>query len=192
MFKISCASFYKDSKTHRERRIEREYNIPFTGGSTPVVCCHQQFSYCTYFSRLSPSSYELLPVTTQAGKVRGKGGACLYIFSLSCGLTLAEAGREVGPLAAEVGRERGPLATEACRDGPRLPAEDAPLMGAASAYMAETASPERYEIISMEQGVTKRCRLSFLTNSALVIRVPMRGEGGVAGSQPMSKAVHIT
>jgi hypothetical protein len=56
------------------------------------------------------------------------------IFSLSCfGLTLAEAGREVGPLAAEVGRERGTLATEACRDGPRLFAEDATLMGAASA-----------------------------------------------------------
>ncbi len=27
-------------------------------------------------------------------------------------------------------------------------------------------------------GVTKRCRLSFLTNSALLIRVQMRGEGG--------------
>jgi hypothetical protein len=43
-----------------------------------------------------------------------------------------------------------------------------------------------------EQGVTKRCRLSLLTNSALVKRVQMRGEGGVAGSQPMSIAVHIT
>jgi hypothetical protein len=31
----------------------------------------------------------------------------------------------------------------------------------------------------------------FLT-SALVIRVQMREEGGVAGSQPMSTAVHIT
>ncbi len=111
-------------------------------------------------------------------------------YTLSCDLTLAEAGREVGPLAAEVGRERGTLATEAwresdtlateaCRDGPRLPTEDAALIGAASAHMAETASPERYEIISMEQGVTKRCRLSFLTNSALVKRVQMRGEGGV-------------
>ncbi len=28
-----------------------------------------------------------------------------------------------------------------------------------------------------EQGVTKRCRLSLLTNSALVIRAQMRGEG---------------
>ncbi len=28
------------------------------------------------------------------------------------------------------------------------------------------------------QGVTKRCRLSLLTNSALAIRVQMRGEGG--------------
>jgi hypothetical protein len=29
-----------------------------------------------------------------------------------------------------------------------------------------------------EQGVTKRCRRSLLTNSALVIRVQLRGEGG--------------
>jgi hypothetical protein len=44
-----------------------------------------------------------------------------------------------------------------------------------------------------QQGVTKRCRLSWLTNSALVVRVQMHGEGGgVAGSQPMTKAVHIT
>ncbi len=85
----------------------------------------------------------------------GKGGGvdCLYIFSLSCGLTLAEVGREVGPLAAEVGRESDTLATEACRDGPRLFAEDAALMGAASAHMAETASPERHEIISMGRNV---------------------------------------
>jgi hypothetical protein len=42
------------------------------------------------------------------------------------------------------------------------------------------------------RGVTKRCRLSLLTNSALVIRVQMRGEEGVAGSQQMRTAVHIT
>jgi hypothetical protein len=42
------------------------------------------------------------------------------------------------------------------------------------------------------QGVTKRCRLYSLTNSALVIRVQMRGRGEVAGSQPMTTAVHIT
>jgi hypothetical protein len=36
------------------------------------------------------------------------------------------------------------------------------------------------------QGVTKRCRLSWLTNSA-----QMRG-GGVAVSQPMSTAVQYT
>ncbi len=48
--------------------------------------------------------------------------------------------------------------------------------------------------IPCEQGVTiftKRCGLSWLTNSALVIRVQMRGRDGVAGSQPMSTAVHI-
>ncbi len=44
-----------------------------------------------------------------------------------------------------------------------------------------------------DEGVTKRYRLSLLTNtcSALVIRVQMRVEGGVAGSRPMSFAVHI-
>jgi hypothetical protein len=31
------------------------------------------------------------------------------------------------------------------------------------------------------QGVTKRCRLSLLTNNTLVIRVQMRGEGGSCG-----------
>jgi hypothetical protein len=46
------------------------------------------------------------------------------------------------------------------------------------------------------QGITKRCRLSLRTNSAPRIRVQMQGdgggEGGVAGSQPVSTAVHIT
>jgi hypothetical protein len=46
------------------------------------------------------------------------------------------------------------------------------------------------ENVAPSQGVTERCRLSWLTNSALVC-APMRGEGGpVAGSQPMSTAVH--
>ncbi len=40
------------------------------------------------------------------------------------------------------------------------------------------------------QGVTKRCRLSWLTNSGLVNEPKYGGEGGVAGSQPMSTAVH--
>ncbi len=38
--------------------------------------------------------------------------------------------------------------------------------------------------------VTKRCRLSWLTNSALVY-AQMWGEGVVAGPQPMSTAVHM-
>ncbi len=46
-------------------------------------------------------------------------------------------------------------------------------------------------LLSYSQGVTKRCRLSLLTNSALVYD-PNCGGGGVAGSQPMSTAVHIT
>ncbi len=41
------------------------------------------------------------------------------------------------------------------------------------------------------QGVTKRCRLSWLTNSALAYECEWLGEGG-AGPQPMSTAVHIT
>ncbi len=41
-----------------------------------------------------------------------------------------------------------------------------------------------------DQGVTKRCRLSLLTNSALVYRSSAGGWG--VGSQPMSTAVHIT
>ncbi len=44
------------------------------------------------------------------------------------------------------------------------------------------------------QGVTKRCRLSLLTKSALVIRFHSKcgGRGGVPRSQPMSTAVYIT
>ncbi len=34
--------------------------------------------------------------------------------------------------------------------------------------------------------------LGWPTNRALVIRIQMRGEGGVAGSKPMSSDVHIT
>ena len=39
-----------------------------------------------------------------------------------------------------------------------------------------------------DQGVTKRCRLSWLTNSSLAYE-PKWWEGGVAGPQPMSTAV---
>jgi hypothetical protein len=44
------------------------------------------------------------------------------------------------------------------------------------------------------QGVTKRCRQSLLTNSALVIRVRMRGEGGNCGvsANEYSFAHHVT
>jgi hypothetical protein len=41
------------------------------------------------------------------------------------------------------------------------------------------------------QGVTKRCRLSWLTNSAPAYTSPNAGGWRVAGSQPMSKAVRI-
>jgi hypothetical protein len=44
-----------------------------------------------------------------------------------------------------------------------------------------------------EQGVTKRCLLSWLTNSTPVYEPKCGGMGGgeVAGSQPMSTAVHM-
>ncbi len=45
------------------------------------------------------------------------------------------------------------------------------------------------------QGITNRCRLSWLTNSALFYEPKCGGMGvrggGVAGSQPMSTAVHL-
>jgi hypothetical protein len=41
----------------------------------------------------------------------------------------------------------------------------------------------------MPPGVTKRCRLSWLTKSALAYM--SLNAGGVAGSQPMSTAVHM-
>jgi hypothetical protein len=43
------------------------------------------------------------------------------------------------------------------------------------------------------QGITKRCRLSWLINSALVYEAKCGGRGGVAalrGSQSMSTAIH--
>ncbi len=40
--------------------------------------------------------------------------------------------------------------------------------------------------VVQEQGVTKRCRLSWLTISALLYEPQCGGRGGVAGSQPMS------
>jgi hypothetical protein len=50
-----------------------------------------------------------------------------------------------------------------------------------------------YKIKTKYQGVTKRCRLSWMTNSALVYEPKCRGVegGGVAGSQPMGTAVHM-
>jgi hypothetical protein len=54
-------------------------------------------------------------------------------------------------------------------------------------------------VIAWFQGVTKRCRLSWLTNSALVVTSALYrtymspnagGGGGVVGSPPMSTAVH--
>ncbi len=55
--------------------------------------------------------------------------------------------------------------------------------------------PPRQRSNYLYQRVTKRCRLSWLTNSALVIRVQMRGEGwgscGVSANE-YSCAHHVT
>ncbi len=44
--------------------------------------------------------------------------------------------------------------------------------------------------VTYVQGVTKRCRLTWLTNGALVYEPKCGGRGGVEGYQPMSTAVH--
>ncbi len=51
-----------------------------------------------------------------------------------------------------------------------------------------------YWRLPYNQGVTKRCRLSLLTNSALVIRVQMREEGGKlhVSANEYSFAHHVT
>jgi hypothetical protein len=59
-----------------------------------------------------------------------------------------------------------------------------------------TRTTSRVAILSDRscQGVTKRCRQSLLTNSALVIRVQMQGEGGSCGvsANENSCAHHVT
>jgi hypothetical protein len=54
--------------------------------------------------------------------------------------------------------------------------------------------PETANFKPYNQGVTKRCRLSLLTNSALVIRFQMRGEGGSCrvSANEYSIAHHVT
>jgi hypothetical protein len=56
----------------------------------------------------------------------------------------------------------------------------------------EARGHRKYRLHSYQE-VTKRCRLSWLTNSALVYESKGRGRGGgVAGCQSMSSAVHFT
>ncbi len=47
-----------------------------------------------------------------------------------------------------------------------------------------------FVLFHLHQGVTRRCRLSWRTHSSFLHEPKCGGEGGVAGSQPMSKAVH--
>jgi hypothetical protein len=46
-------------------------------------------------------------------------------------------------------------------------------------------------MISVNQGVRKICRLSLLTNSALVYEPKCGGRGGVVGSQQMNTALQM-
>ncbi len=54
------------------------------------------------------------------------------------------------------------------------------------------SGPNRVPLDRIRQGVTKRCRLSWLTNSAVVYEPKCGGSGGVTGSQPMSIGVHMS
>ncbi len=57
------------------------------------------------------------------------------------------------------------------------------------------ATPNEFGLIKVEwsqsRGVTKRCRLSLLTNSALVYETNCGGRGGVAGSHPMAMSTAV-
>ncbi len=59
---------------------------------------------------------------------------------------------------------------------------------------ASTIHRYTHTVLACSQGVTKRCRLFWLTHSALAYESKCGGWGGgeVLGSQPMSTAVHIT
>jgi hypothetical protein len=46
-------------------------------------------------------------------------------------------------------------------------------------------------VYGRRESTKQRCRLSWLTNSALVYEPKCVGRGGVAGSQSMSTAVHM-
>jgi hypothetical protein len=83
---------------------------------------------------------------------------------------------------------RGPGSKE---DFPRA---SAPMMIMMIAVELDSQSRELlpWFLDGWNQGVTRRCRLPLLTNSALIYRVQMRGEWGIVGSHPMSAAVHIT
>ncbi len=64
-------------------------------------------------------------------------------------------------------------------------------MYCAGSIMVFSVSHDSQIVKIQKQGVTKRCRLSWLTNSALVYDEPKGGGKGYAGSQPMSADVHI-
>jgi hypothetical protein len=56
--------------------------------------------------------------------------------------------------------------------------------------LLEIAHERADKTVDQGLGVTKRCRLSWLTYSVLVYEPKCGGSGGVAGSQPVSTAVH--
>jgi hypothetical protein len=64
------------------------------------------------------------------------------------------------------------------------------VLGLVSSYSFYTS--HHFQGRTQDQGVKKRCRLSWLTKSALRVWAQMRGGEGVPGSQPMSTAVHMS
>ncbi len=59
-------------------------------------------------------------------------------------------------------------------------------------HKVQAEQDSEFSLACLLQGVTKRCRLSLLTNRALVNESQCWGIRGIAGSQPTSTAVHIT
>ncbi len=145
-------------------------------------------------------SLNILPATGPVSK--GKGWDCFLCFLYVCGKILKQIivhtvltrTRTVSAMHMDKFLHRcrsveGPPPRGARTEIERIPATQ----------QADALPKLIYCILYFcDQRVTKRCRLSYLTNSALVLSyliiwAQMRGNGrgGVAGYQPMSTAVHM-
>ncbi len=54
----------------------------------------------------------------------------------------------------------------------------------------QTPADSIQDVSVLVRGLQKRCCLSWLTTNSALVNEPKCGEGGVAGCQPMSTAVH--